>query len=703
MARLTRAQKEHIEAMAGAAARENAGDTEEVPREDARIQGPAWTRMVYVSLGDIREALQGRDFAEYGAPRPLTSAEAHEIIDPMLAYYRATPSVNEASPSPTGTMKATLLQSARQVASASPGLYIVHSGSEAYFPVMALIEGGYAEFLGEVYDDRGRTVTLEMTTSPPAQMQEMRADGSSRTITIGPEFFITALKDYSDWQIKWWREAIQNAVDAGGLHIACDAVKQSDGTMLVSCDDDGRGMDEDTIITKFLVLGGSTKKGESGAAGGFGKAKELLLLPWISWRIHSRDTIVEGAGIDYKVSRGPMRKGTRLDVVMPPDKSTDDAIALGFLQKCNLPAINFTVNGKRAKADLAGASLVSQVPDKVDIFFTPSAEKQSYIYVRTRGLFMFTSYVGEVPGFILAELIAPSIEILTANRDGFRDYSTQNAVNKLAERIAKDNMSALKNKQGLIRQKFEGTGKFRAKERASMLLDQIGPYGAGDLSSQNTEAIVQTMGSYVRHEEEKLQSMPSTAVVQAMLDQHFLGPNHLEAAVKQLVWEPDFFLVNEVDGFRVPKKFFPATMTPSVLKLAKTWVELCRYVMMQLGSEAHFGAGFVFSESAAAEAITDEDKEGRTEQWLMLNPFKDMRDRTTLWRPAQDADLKWMYAAAIHEATHIADRISYHDESFASALTRNMAKCADGYRKIRQIAAGIRTRGAGGSPEADEE
>ena len=43
-----------------------------------------------------------------------------------------------------------------------------------------------------------------------------------------------------------------------------------------------------------------------------------------------------------------------------------------------------------------------------------------------------------------------------------------------------------------------------------------------------------------------------------MLDQKFLGPNHLEAAIKQLVWEPDWFLVNEVDGYKVPKKFFPA-------------------------------------------------------------------------------------------------------------------------------------------------
>jgi hypothetical protein len=67
-------------------------------------------------------------------------------------------------------------------------------------------------------------------------------------------------------------------------------------------------------------VGATTKTGPSGAAGGFGKAKELLLLPWIAWRVHSRDTLVEGVGIDYTVKRAPMRQGTRLDVVMPPDK-----------------------------------------------------------------------------------------------------------------------------------------------------------------------------------------------------------------------------------------------------------------------------------------------------------------------------------------------------------------------------------------------
>jgi hypothetical protein len=602
-------------------------------------------------------------------------------------------------------MKAIVLETWQEAMEAPPGLYVVRSGSEAYFPMMGFIEAGYAEFQGEVYDDRGRMVTVRVTTSPsspPMMMQQSPPE--KRFITIGREFFVTALKDYNDWPLKWWREAVQNAVDAGGRNVSLGSVKQPDGTILVFCDDDGRGMDEDTIINKFLVLGGTTKTGPGGTAGGFGKAKELLLLPWISWRIHSRDTLVEGAGIDYTVVRAPMRQGTRLEVVMPPDKCTDAAIALGFLQKCYLPHVNFTVDDQSARADLTGLTLTSSVPDKVDIFFTPTSTTQSYLYVRTRGLFMFESYIGDVPGFVIAELIAPSIELLTANRDGFRDYQVRSAVDRLAERIAKDNLSALKAGKGLIRQKFEGTGKFRARERASQLLEQIGPYGDGELSTSNNEAIIAAFAAMILRggEEDKLQSMPSTTVAQAMLDQKFLGPNHVEAALKQLVWEPDFFLINEIEGYIVPRKFFPATMTPTVLKLAKTWVEMCRYVMMQLGSEQRFGVGFVFSEDTAAQAAKDEDREGHTESWLMLNPFKDMQERRELWRPSHDADLQWLYAAAIHEATHIADRISYHDESFASALTRNMAKCANGYRKIRQIAAGIRTRGSGGSPEVDE-
>jgi len=590
---------------------------------------------------------------------------------------------------------ATILETHQDASEAKPGLYVVHSGSPAYFPVMGFIEEGHAKLVGEFYDDRGRVVTVDVTSKPAVYIAN--PEPTKHMISIGPEFFITALKDYTDWPIKWWREAVQNAVDAGGTNITLGSVKHEDGTVTVFCDDDGSGMDEDTIINKFLVLGATTKIGASGAAGGFGKAKELLLLPWVAWRIHSRDTLIQGAGIDYTLIRTAFRQGTRLEVVMPPDKTTDGAIALGFLQKCYLPNVNFTVNGVPARADLAGGNVIDSVPDKAEIYFIPANDKQSYLYVRTRGLYMFSSYVGPIPGFLVAELLAPSIEILTANRDGFRDRYVAMAVDRLGERIAKDNISALRAGKGLIRKKYEGTGKFRSRERASELLERIGPYSSGLLKEQDAQTIVATIGDYARREEATLASLPSAPVAAAMLDQKFLGPNHLEAAIKQLVWEPDFYLMNDIEGYFVPKKFFPETMTPTVLKLAKVWAELCRYVLMQLGTDRRFGVGFIFSEEVAAAAVEEEGRDERVEPWLMVNPFKDMHKRDEMWRTT-DADLKWLYAAAIHESTHIADRISYHDESFAAALTRNVAKCADGYRKIKQIAGGIRMRGA---PELD--
>ncbi len=159
------------------------------------------------------------------------------------------------------------------------------------------------------------------------------------------------------------------------------------------------------------------------------------------------------------------------------------------------------------------------------------------------------------------------------------------------------------------------------------------------------------------------------------------------------MWKPDFFVINEIENWKVPKKFFPETMTPRVFKLAKTWTELVRFVLIQLGSTTNFGVGFQFSTETAASAIEDENEDGEKESWIMLNPFKDFSRRDKIWSPSKDDDLDWLYAAAIHEATHVADNIERHDESFAAALTINMARCARGQRKIRQIAASVRGRG----------
>jgi hypothetical protein len=180
---------------------------------------------------------------------------------------------------------------------------------------------------------------------------------------------------------------------------------------------------------------------------------------------------------------------------------------------------------------------------------------------------------------------------------------------------------------------------------------------------------------------------PAPEAMKAMLD---LAPpmkdrEDVERAVKQLVWKPDFFIMNDAKGYKVSKEFFPATMSPRVTKLASVWTELCRFVLIQLGSSSEYGVGFFFDHNAAAASVVHEG-----EHWLVLNPFRNMRELKDLWRPSVDEDLQWLYAAAIHECTHLADRISYHDESFAAALTHNMAKCSKGWRKVKEIASTIR-------------
>jgi hypothetical protein len=48
-------------------------------------------------------------------------------------------------------------------------------------------------------------------------------------------------------------------------------------------------------------------------------------------------------------------------------------------------------------------------------------------------------------------------------------------------------------------------------------------------------------------------------------------------------------------------------------------------------------------------------------------------------------DFQMLYALAVHECTHFADGLRYHDEAFASALTENFAKCADGMKQYKRI------------------
>lgn len=594
----------------------------------------------------------------------------------------------------------------KRVSRLGRGTYTGSSLTPGYGSLLALVESGKARYLGEYIGDDGEKVVA-------VEVGKRNNGRRNPAIGISREFFTTVLKDYEDWREKWWREAVQNSVDAKADRIDCEVIQNPDGTWTISSTDNGGGMSEDVLLNKFLMLGGSTKQLGSGAAGGFGKAKELLILPWLAWRVHTRDREIRGDGLDYTVHAAPYLSGTRIEVVMPADQTTGNAAAISFIEKCYLPNVRFTVTYRNnegreevahPKARLRGDELLDEVEGKAEVYIANVKHDANTMLIRVQGIYMFNRWVTQVPGKqLIVEITAPSIEVLTANRDGFRDYEIRRKLDALTDRLSKDTMSALRSQKGLIRKKYQGKGKFQAERARSEALSQISYVeptkdGFAEMNGSDILRIAEVINTRrERIEEENRYAivpgeapaatyLPSFALSSELLRSvDFTGAHHVEEAVRQLAWDPDFYLINEIEGFKVPKKFYPETMKPAVVKLARVWTEMCRFVLMQLGNFRPFGVGFIFSESFGAAYQQDED-----EHWLLLNPFTNPRHREGQWTPGKPDDLKRLYAYAIHECTHLADGISYHDESFAAALTNNFAKTADGFRKIRKIVGAIR-------------
>lgn len=598
-------------------------------------------------------------------------------------------------------------------------LLVLDAVDPAYADLKAQVEVGEAVFLGERYlPDGTLRAAFRLVRAPRANSRK------NPSIRVGSEFFTTALRDYADWEEKWWREAIQNAVDAGARNVLLSTEDDADGNRHVFVADDGRGMSLETLLDKFLVLGGS-QKFEAGAHGGFGKAKELLILPWLSWRIHTGSVVVEGQGMNYEVLEGREHQvGVLISVVMPPDRRTSAAHAQAFVEKCHLPRTQFVLRDEQGEreihADLRAGKTLREFPGaSLHLAALPEGVSNSYLFVRTKGasgsLYMFDRYVGDgsIPGKLpVVEVTGRSIDLLTANRDGFRDQDLRYQIEGFLSELAADKKSALREKKGLVKKKYKGAGKFIGYSP-----EQLRAIVLGQTLTQTTERLLMSP-SQIRELQDLLRGQkqeeaagqpdpessdpgdgreygggggssfpgspsddqpaprehnplvlrPPVDALPEMLDVHLLGDYHAEAALRQVVWEPDFYLINEADGFRVPKKFYPEQMAPRVLRTLKVWTEMCRFVLIQLACAKPFGVGFYFSTDTRAVCLSEGG-----EDWLLLNPFVGELGGKIFQVTSKD-DLSRLYALAVHEVTHLAENLRYHDESFSSALTENFAK-----------------------------
>lgn len=602
-----------------------------------------------------------------------------------------------------------------------PAATVIRADHPSYYHWQGLAARRKATVLGYAYDPDG-VKKAAFTSWVGRTRRNPEPEGETMSVLLGDDFLSKALDDYSQWTRAWWREAIQNCVDAGATRIDMFTKTLSDGRYEVTITDNGKGMPADILFKKYLSLGSSGKKDSPTATGGFGEAKRLLLFPWCQWTILTNGPDgpigVTGVGFTYKkvAHLDANGTGTSLIIIMPADKHVDPVDAEWFVSKCYLPNIRITMNGERLDADLECGKAVdtSEVSSSfMKMYYSPKARKAKGLFVRKNGLLMFEDYAPDLKGVLIGEIVPPSVEVLQSNRDGFRSWSANNQLQSLKSALSKDTSSALRRSKQ-ERTRYEGTHEVTAAvENTSgklfnVLADHFGAAKNKKLAAQIAHDAELTMETLTKHAEKPGTFMPTGGVASIILPGCFGAENQqtqIEAAAAQLAWAADFYVVNEIEDFKVPKWLKPSDMKARPKKAARLYLEFCRLILIRLGFKERFGIGWMFSTSEAENTGFARAAYLREEgqHWLLLNPFVGGNmDKKEIFSIRNKAHINDLFALALHECTHMVNGISRHDENFSSALTQNIGLVLPSAGLMLQIRDAIAARGGDGEEESGD-
>lgn len=262
-----------------------------------------------------------------------------------------------------------------------------------------------------------------------------------KQVKFPKEFFAKAKLEYSDWRWAFFREFIQNSIDAGADNIHIDIDRAPSGEARVRVRDNGCGMTRDVLENVLLVGGGSLKP--NGAVGGFGYAKSLLYFAHDSYTIITNDLIVRGSGGDYTIEEGVRNifRGCDMMVYLGNIDTTElsllhDALVsyTGFMRT----SCRVTLNGKILTTDFTDYTF-KVTTDLGILLFRDVKARQSLLVVSVRGLPMFvhTVYTSGDDAFVgVLELHGKTFDLLTTNRDalkGFNNSRLTSIVQKMIE------------------------------------------------------------------------------------------------------------------------------------------------------------------------------------------------------------------------------------------------------------------------------
>jgi hypothetical protein len=599
-----------------------------------------------------------------------------------------------------------------------PGKYHTSSGHQAFAVLQSLAWHPKVRLGEELFFPEGSVLFAEVRHGLKPNVEKI---GWGTT----DDYYERRLRDYDNWELAFWREILQNSRDAGATRVDFECVEDlyvdpetQESVPCVRCTatDNGAGMTYDTLMTAFFRRGGTQKA--TGSVGGFGDAKNLILTPWLGYEVRTQDVVVRGRHEELFASltrqNEPFLKGTRLTVWMPVVKATTPEHAQFIVEQSSLTAIRFTVNGQVVHESLPQGKLVLDNPIMVGsqetgrlLAYHSSEAKRTGVYVRSHGIYMFEiqGYSdGAFKGVVTIEVNAPPVDVFTTKRDALSYNSSARAdVYALLKELATDPRQALRQKRDKKEIVFKGTGALEVREgRVAELAAEVA--AKVDLSAatrrrkrgemlrldkEEIDSLIVELDTHLRsgEEDDPFGLAPLASAFNILVaNNEFIDTEQVTIAVQMAMWQPDFFLFQNISPWTMPKALHPESMGKKYHEVLRVWTEICRFILVQFGINRPFGVGWIFDaeydvRNGRESVIAAAYKKHEGIDWLLLNPVK---INVSGWEPnfefstvgdvfnlSDERSVQELVALAVHEITHMQGFLS-HTDSYASALTDNM-------------------------------
>lgn len=483
-------------------------------------------------------------------------------------------------------------------------------------------------------------------------------------VRIPTTHFVTSAKSqYADVDTAIVREAIQNSIDAGATTINVET-----GPTWCKITDNGSGMTEEVLVAAMLTLSGSYKS-NSGSIGGFGMAKECLCFQHERYEIHTLDNYVNGKVLEYDMSKADFIQGTAITMHFHDSYNYVESIfvskAVNWLRRCDTSA-TITINGESV-----GKTQVLRVVKDLDwglLYCEESEETHQYLTVRIKGVCMFQLYVGDIKKVIVLEIVKPSVEILTSNRDGFQ-WTYQDIVQKLVAEITIDKKSF---------------GKF---------------HNTITCITGNSRSFINTVLQVLIQKPDQLTNCGSSfkAKLVELQNQIESGTTSQEVAITQLremskdiadgwvvnkklddyINEVDFYIqINDPGYEKIPDEIAPsAKMKSKYRKLACLWKAALKHVFKSNNMDARYCIGWILDENVEAKYVRCDGVEK-----FLLNPY--LKNNKIDSKNKKEMVHNILMSAA-HEVAH--RRHSYHDESFVATYEYLLLKSISSLSSYRTL------------------